>query len=323
MMAPIAEHHFSAIIHQMDLMYGISQRDEKAENILSILKQANDLPTLSIVANQVFKIASDHDYSGTELANLISRDPALTSKVLKTVNSAFYGSYQKISSIKYAAALLGSEEIVDIAFGLAVAKVFDSSQLREWGDPHIIWHHSFSTAMILKNLYKMTPDKKTEGVFSAGLLHDVGKIFFADYYLKARYKKTDPEAKQHGNSLLEIEADIGITHAEVGKHLAVRWNLPDSLVHAIAYHHEPFLSSSEHAELAAMTGLADYLYHRAMREYAQEVVYDKLGQSEMTHGHLLHLPPLFKDLREERLHHLIETAWTVMEENQSYTIFTP
>ena len=317
-----AEQHFSAIIHQMDLISGIIQRDKKTEEILYLLKQANDLPTLPVVASQIFKIASDPDYSGTKLANLIAHDPALTSKLLKTVNSAFYGCYQKISSIKYAVTLLGSEEIVDIAFGLAVAKVLDSHRLREWGNPQVIWHHSFCTAMILKYLYKMLPNQKNEGIFSAGLLHDVGKIFFIEHYPKL-YHKTVAEAKQLGHSLLEFEeTDFGISHAEVGKHLAILWNLPNSLVHAIAYHHEPFMSS-DHAELAAMTGLADYLYHRAMEEYAKEIVYsNKYGQCELTHGLLTCLPPPFNDLQEEKLQSLTESIWAVMEENQSYATLT-
>ncbi|MDR2862084.1 MAG: HDOD domain-containing protein [Syntrophobacterales bacterium] len=311
-----AERHFSAIINQMDLMSSIIQRDKKTEEVLSILKQTNDLPILPIVASQIFKIASDPNYSNQELADLITRDPALTSKLLKTVNSAFYGSHQKISSIKYAASLLGAEEIVDIAFGLAVAKVFDSHRLREWGNPQVIWHHSFCTAMILKYLYKMIPDQKNEGVFSAGLLHDVGKIFFIEHDLKFYHKTVA------GHSLFEFEeTDFGINHAEVGKHLAIRWNLPDSLVHAIAYHHEPFMSSY-HAELAAMTGLADYLYHRAMEEYTKEVAYNKFGQCELTHGHLLCLPPPFNDLGGEKLESLTETVWTIMEENQSYITLT-
>jgi len=314
--APAAEHHFSAIIHQMDLISGIIQRDKKTEEILSTLEHTNDLPTLPAVASQIFKIASDPDYSGRELADIIARDPALTSKLLTTVNSAFYGNYQKISSIKYAVTLLGSEEIVDIAFGLAVAKVFDSRRLKEWGNPQMIWHHSFCTAIILKYLYKMFPDQKKEAIFSAGLLHDVGKIFFIEHYPQI-YQETVTEVKQYGHSLLELEeSNFGINHAEVGKHLAIRWNLPDNLVHAIAYHHEPFISS-DHAELAAMTGLADYLYHRAMQEYAKEIVDNKFAHCEITHGHLTHLPPPFKDLEEEKLQSLTETVWTIMEENQS------
>jgi len=100
---------------------GITRRDVMAAKVMSILKQSNDLPTLPSVANQIFSIASDPNSSATELADLISRDPALTSKLLKTVNSAFYGSPQKISSVKYAISLLGTEEIVDLSFGLAAA----------------------------------------------------------------------------------------------------------------------------------------------------------------------------------------------------------
>jgi len=310
------EYHFNAIIHQMALEPGITRRDIMTEKVMSILKQSNDLPTLPSVASQIFSIASNPNSSATELADIISRDPALTSKLLKTVNSAFYGSPQKISSVKYAISLLGTEEIVDLSFGLAVAKVFDFKYLKEFINPQLLWHHSFCTALIVKHFYRDLTGQKDDGVFSAGLLHDVGKIFFIEHFTDP-YRKTYRDAEEHEQPLFEFEEDdFGLNHAMAGNYLAVRWNFPEALTHAIAYHHQPF-SAPDHSELAAVTGLADYLYYRAMGMDNPQTDNKYAHQHGMTYGHYLFLSRVFENFNTERLEDMTQSARAIIEESQS------
>ncbi len=310
-----AEDHFNAIIHQMALEPGITRRDVMAAKVMSILKQSNDLPTLPSVANQIFSIASDPNSSATELADLISRDPALTSKLLKTVNSAFYGSPQKISSVKYAISLLGTEEIVDLSFGLAAAKVFDFQYLKEIINPQLLWHHSFCTALIARYIYRDLTGQKNEGVFSAGLLHDVGKIFFVEHFTDP-YRKIHQDAKEHGQPIFEFEEDdLGLNHAMAGNYLAIRWNLPEALTHAIAYHHQP-LAAPDHSELAAVTGLADYLYYRAV-DMDNPGTEKAAHQHGMTYGHYLFLSRLFENFNEGSLEDMTRNARAIVEESRS------
>lgn len=309
------ELHFSAIIQQMEMESGIAQRDIMAGNLASTLNHSNDLPTLPAVASQIFNIASNPNSSGSELADIIIRDPALTSKLLKTVNSAFYGYPQKISSVKYAISLLGTDEIVDIAFGLAASRVFDSKYLRDFINPQLLWHHSICTAMIAKHLYKMLPGQRDDGVFSAGLLHDAGKIFFVDHFTDT-YRNTYQDAEKQGQPLFELEEDVyGMDHAMVGSALAVRWNLPEALVNAIAYHHHPF-RAPDHSALAAVTGLANHLYYMAMEA-------DNLSpdghclKHGMTYGHWLLLSRLFENFNGERLEEMAKETKLIIEESQS------
>ncbi|NTW78381.1 MAG: HDOD domain-containing protein, partial [Syntrophaceae bacterium] len=139
---PSAEGHFSAVINQMELEAGLANREELQDRLLFRLSQSDDLPTLPSIAVRIFNIASNPDSSSTELLNIIKQDPALTSKILKTVNSAFYGNPQKISSVQQAVILLGNDEIVDLAFGLAAAKVFDIKPVHGMIDPKFLWHHA-------------------------------------------------------------------------------------------------------------------------------------------------------------------------------------
>jgi len=291
------------------------------DKIATMLNQSDDLPTLPTVASQIFNIASHPYSSGSELADIILKDPALTSKLLKTVNSAFYGYPQKISSVKYAISLLGTNEIVDIAFGLAAARVFDSKHLRDIIDPQLLWHHSLGTAMIVKHLYRKLAGQKDEGVFSAGLLHDVGKIFFIDHFTDT-YRKTYQEAKIEGLSLCELEEDLyGMDHAMVGSSLAVRWNLPETLVHAIAYHHQPF-NAPDHSDLAAVTGLANYLYYRAV-EIDRPPTDESHVRHGMTYGHWLLLSRLFEHFDQDRIEDMVKEVRGIIDENSTSMVFSP
>ncbi len=316
-----AERHFSAIIQQMELESVMAQRAVMMDRIATTLNQSDDLPTLPTVASQIFNIASHPYSSGSELADIILKDPALTSKLLKTVNSAFYGYPQKISSVKYAISLLGTNEIVDIAFGLAAARVFDSKHLRDIIDPQLLWHHSLGTAMIVKHLYRKLAGQKDEGVFSAGLLHDVGKIFFIDHFTDT-YRKTYQEAEIEGLSLCELEEDLyGMDHAMVGSSLAVRWNLPETLVHAIAYHHQPF-NAPDHSDLAAVTGLANYLYYRAV-EIDRPPTDESHVRHGMTYGHWLLLTRLFKHFDHDMIEGMVKEVRGIIDENSTSMVFSP
>ncbi len=313
---PMEESHFAAIIQQMELEEGIAERDMLYDRMTSSLSHSEDLPTLPSVATQIYDIASNPESSGTELANLIMKDPALTSKLLKTVNSAFYGNPQKISSVKQAVVLLGTEEIVDLAFGLAAAKVFDTKPIGGLIDPKMLWHHAICTALIAQNLCKSVPAYRDSGVFTAGLLHDVGKIFLIEKFPDI-YKKTYSSTAEHDLPLFELEEDhFGMNHATIGRNLSSRWNLPEQLIYAITYHHQPF-NASRHSGLAAVTGLADYLYYRATGK--EDPSMDIHGDNHwLTVGHWISLTQIFPDMSPQKLDEMTGDAISIIEDNKDY-----
>ncbi|MCK5193694.1 MAG: HDOD domain-containing protein, partial [Desulfobulbaceae bacterium] len=224
--------HLEAVIHQMQLEEKLEQRKNNQEAIKSKLSWSEDLPTLPTIATQVFQITSDPDFSATALSNLIMNDPALTAKILKTVNSPFYGIQQQVGSVKQAVVLLGSDEIVDMAFGMAASEVFDIESYPGVINPKSLWQHSLCTALISQYLCKQTEEFKNMGAFTAGLLHDVGKIFFVKSFPEL-YQKIHTTQAQHNLPLYELEEDIlGANHAAVGGYLVSKWNLPQSLIQA-------------------------------------------------------------------------------------------
>lgn len=311
-----AESHFSAVINQMELDAGLASREELQDKLLFKLSQTDDLPTLPSIAARIFSIASDPDSSSAELLNIIKQDPALTSKILKTVNSAFYGNPQKVSSVQQAVVLLGNDEIVDLAFGIAVAKVFNIKPAQNVVDPTFLWHHAVFTALIAQNLCRTIPQYKNISVFTAGLLHDVGKIFFIEKFADV-YRQIFADTAKYEMPLFELEEDyLGMNHAAVGKHLSSNWNLPEYLVQAITHHHQP-AGAGAHSELAAVIGLADYLYYRAV-----DTNQNSHGASGSDHwltvGHWMFLTRLFKDMGQNKLDEMTRDAELVIKENQDY-----
>jgi putative nucleotidyltransferase with HDIG domain len=307
------ENHFKAIIVQMKMEKDSQERREMLDEVQYKLNHSDDLPTLPTVATQIFHIASNPLTSGKELTHIVMRDPALTSKLLRTVNSAFFGNPQKISSVAQAIILLGTDEIVDIAFGLAAAKIFDVKPLKGFIDPNLLWHHALCTALIAQSLCRKIPEY-ADIAFTAGLLHDVGKIFiiekFADMYLKAFSNNAN-----YNLPLFELEEDVfGTNHAILGKDLSSRWNLPEALIHAIAYHHQPF-SAPSHSGLAALIGLADHLYYQAMK--FKTLPKDDPGLTHwLTAGHWIFLNRFFNDMNPDKLNEMTQNAVTIINSSE-------
>ncbi len=309
-----AEQHFEAIIHQMELEQSLEERSKTQHEVVSKLNRVEVLPTLPSVAAHVFKIASNPNSSAADLTEVIVNDPSLTSKLLKIVNSAFYGFPQKIGTVRQAVVILGTEEIMDLAFGLAAAKVFEVKPLEGLYDPKTLWQHSMCTAMIAQNLCQRFPEYQRLGAFTAGLLHDFGKIFLIEHFPEM-YGQIHVDVRKLGLPLFELEEEsFGLNHAAIGEFLASNWNLPEALVEAIAFHHQPF-SAPSHSRLAAMIGLADYLHYGASEsgELPEGI---PVFSPQLTSGHWNFLTQLFEGLDTGQLRKMQEDALATIKESQ-------
>jgi HD-like signal output (HDOD) protein len=307
-------HHFEAIFHQMELEEGLDERKAMKESISSKLNRVETLPTLPSIASHIFKIASNPSSSAEDLTRVIMNDPPLTSKLLKIVNSAFYGFPQKIGTVKQVVVILGTEEIMDLSFGLAAARVFQFKPVNGLCNPKALWHHSLSTALVAQHLCQKFPEYQKLGAFTAGLLHDFGKIFLMENFANP-YGQLYLDAAQQDLPLIELEEErLGLNHAFIGDFLAYNWNLPDALVKAIAFHHRP-LSAPDHAELAALIGLADYLHCRATSTHTPQEE-TPLLVPPMTYGHWNILTKLFKGLDAEMLAKMADDVMAILDDNQ-------
>lgn len=222
------------------------------------------LPTLPTMLDRLNRLVNDPRTSAQDVAKLISSDPALTSKVLKVVNSSFYGVAHRIATVSHAIVILGFNTVRHIVLGTSIFDLFRDQRGSDVFDHREFWRHSVGCGAAARATARLLKLPQTEELFIAGLLHDLGKIV-ADVHFHDSFDKAVRAAAERDVLLLETERELlGVTHAEVGALLLERWNLAPGLVDAVRCHHNPVLAEEPNQRAAAVVHLADILA-RALR----------------------------------------------------------
>ncbi len=225
------------------------------------LSSIRNLPTLSLVANNVIKLTQNPDSTAFEIAEAISQDQSLATKVLKTANSAYYGFPEKITTINYAIVVLGLNNIKNIVLSASVMERFSKIGKDMLLDRREFWKHSLLCGIISKRISEHLGLKNSEEMFMCGILHDFGKLIL-DSFFHEEFAAALEKSEEESITLLEAEkATFGFNHSGVGALLLKRWNLPPSLVKAVKFHHSPDESLSAFRN-ASIVHVADYLCHR-------------------------------------------------------------
>jgi len=233
--------------------------NEKISNKLrSIIHNLSSLPTLPVVASRVLALLQNPNVPMEELARLISSDQSLTARVLRLVNSSYYGFPRQISTVKHALTILGFNEIKNLVFTVSILRTFSRKDEYPLFDWYAFWKHSLGTAVVAKMLAKFFRYRISGKVFVAGLIHDIGKIVMC-YYAQDIFKIVMEKVEELDISFYEAEKrTIKLTHAEVGAWLARWWNLPQDIEETIGFHHRPDLAKFDRS-LCAVVCFADAL----------------------------------------------------------------
>ncbi len=205
--------------------------EEKARKIKKRLKSLQSLPTLPPVVTKLTHLLADEKTTAVQLAEVIEKDQVLTSKVLKMVNSAFYGFPRRISTVSTAIVLLGFNVIRTLIITASIFEMMQSEDLS-------LWEHSLGVAAASGLLAQKLELQNPEEVTTAGLLHDLGKVVIRSEFPET-YQEILARVKEKGLSFREAEKEIlGLDHSEIGEFLTNHWNLPERLVEPIAFHHQ-------------------------------------------------------------------------------------
>jgi HD-like signal output (HDOD) protein len=216
-----------------------------------------------MVINQVQNLISNPDSNMEQIAALISKDQAITARVLRLVNSAYFGMNTKITSIQQAIVILGLNTVRNLTLGVSVIKTFkkqDSSHFNR----EKFWLHSFETAQLAKLIARQKKLPEVEDYFLAGLLHDIG-ILVLDQYFNNDFAKAIEHSLGEGLHLPEAESGIlGADHTEIGEFISEKWQIPPYLVHCIRHHHYPMATAqlgdaAEDIDKIAIVHIADIL----------------------------------------------------------------
>lgn len=229
-----------------------------AARLKATIESITDLPTLPVVVGKITSQIANPATNAADIGRLIEQDQVLTGKVLRLVNSAYYGFPKQIKSIQHAVVILGFNKVKTI---IITASVFDAFSNRRPGslDLQRFWQHSLASAIASKATAELIgASHAAEDAFVGGLLHDIGKIVM-DQYQPGIYAPIAKYAVDKGILLLGAEREVmGLDHAAVGGWMMEKWRLPPSIVHMVSDHHLPG-AASDQRELIAAIHLGDIL----------------------------------------------------------------
>lgn len=197
------------------------------------------LGMLPQITSQILRMVDNPNASPRQIGALIERDPGLASKLLKTANSAYYGSPGKIKTVSQAISVMGLSAVRSVVVSQAYQQMTAVRGASKRFDRLAFWQHSLATASAARVLAKLKGYRDPEEAFLAGLMHDAGRLVM-DRFLPNEFDQICTLALERVIPLIEAEREVlGYTHVEVGDMLAEQWNLPDGLRVAIRMHHHP------------------------------------------------------------------------------------
>ncbi len=190
-----------------------------------------DIPPLPGAMVELLDIANDPSVSFSALTHAISRDQALTLRMLTVANSSYYGCSRRVDTVRNAVAVLGTRQVQNIVAAMALAPAF------EHGHGPALWQHGLTTAVWTKQVVRALAVPPLDYVFTAGLIHDVGVVILLDSALEAETECIE-RANADRRPLEEVEREaLGTDHAYIGARACSTWGLPDRLTALVGEHH--------------------------------------------------------------------------------------
>jgi len=220
------------------------------------LDEIDRIMTLPQIVDQINRLVESKTASATDLHRVIKADPALSARILRLVNSAYYGLPGRVGSLEKALILLGVTAVKNLAIGAGVEQLFHRLNLPGPLSGRDMWTHSLSVAAGARELGRRAGMDYLEEIFMAGIIHDLGVL------AAAQVEPADFAAVVHACmgsknrwAIAELEI-LGIDHAAAGAHLAARWHFPSYLVAMVRDHHT-WPEKPEASDLTGVVFLAD------------------------------------------------------------------
>lgn len=228
------------------------------EELKKTIMTTGDLPPMPMVATKVIQLVESGRANAEEIARAISSDPAVSARVLKISNSAFYGRQRKIQTLSDAVIILGHNTLKGLVVAASLKEICKPSGLTE----NMLWEHSFGAGVAARIIAAHSRCVGADEAFLAGLFHDIGKIIM-NLREKDKFQLLIERCYNEMLPFEEIEQTVfPYTHADLGGYVLEKWNLPKALITAVMQHHTFVFSDRDdnyHRNLTAVTSLANLL----------------------------------------------------------------
>jgi HD-like signal output (HDOD) protein len=206
-------------------------------SIVDILAEVDRLPTLSATVVRLMGMLHDDDIGFGDIENVIQTDPAMTANLLRTANTTYFATSRRVESVRQAISVLGLRRLVDVVTLSAMAEVIPE-KLPAYGlSAQAFWRHCVAVAVLTEGLGKRLDNGRGGLPFTAGLLHDLGKLVISTWLAR---RPGQPGAELRLTSLEAERSALGTDHTQVGKAIAEAWRLPDAVALVNQAHHAPW-----------------------------------------------------------------------------------
>ncbi len=221
-----------------------------------ILKSINNLPAFPATIHRVSEVIRDPKFSIADLVSVIKYDQSITANILRMCNSPYFGIRYNIATLHEAVVYLGRKNVLYLVYTAGTSRFYEKVRGYYQGATRL-WEHSVGVALMSQILAKKIYDREDPVIFTAGLLHDIGKVVLGEF-VNESFQEIMALVSNHGYSFLEAEEEvIGINHAELGGEIASLWNFPEEIRDSIIYHHRPDLMEGGDDSIPWLIYLAD------------------------------------------------------------------
>ena len=223
------------------------------------LSGVTEIGSLPEVTTKIVQLIEDQRSTARQIQDVVRTDPALAARILKIVNSAFYGLPAQIASLERAIVMLGLSAVRNLALAASLSRLFHVDQICPQFSTRDLWRHNVAVAVAAKLLGRAGRSAEGDEAFVAGLMHDMGLLV-----VQQLFRDKVQEVAERCLAAPEVfcaveESVIGADHQTFGLALATKWKFPPTLRNAIGYHHEPSSLQPEFQRVAAIVYLADSL----------------------------------------------------------------
>lgn len=250
--------------------------------VAEVLKKVTTLATLPQVTSRIITTVEDPKSTAQQLHKIVAHDPALVTRILKVVNSAFYGLPGQVGSVERAIVILGLNGIKNIAVAASLGQLFRGANLCDGISPRDLWTHCIGVAVAARELARNMKLNVADEAFLAGLIHDIGLLVSLQLYPE-KLGEVCRNAQSSESDFIQIERQIiGLDHQQLGMGLAEQWKFPRACQLVAGYHHCPQTLADQARYLVAIVHVADTVCCQAKLGMHLTAAHQNLGDGRLS-----------------------------------------
>ena len=277
--------------------------------VTDALKKVTTIATLPEITAKIVQTVEDPKSTAAQLHKIVAHDPALATRILKVVNSAFYGLPGQIGSVERAIVLLGLNAIKNIAVAASLGQLFRGVKLCEGFTAKDLWTHCIAVGVTARDLARNMKLPIADEAFLAGLIHDTGLIVSLQVW-PDKLKQACEAAKSSEKEFCDIEREIaGVDHQQLGQGLAEMWKFPRSCQLVAGFHHRPTALSDNNRLLTTLVYVADTICCQQNRGFNLTALRQKV---EAGGAFELGIDPVLIEVVSKRVEELVSSATAVL-----------